>query len=128
MAGFALKTKISGCILDGVVLFGMSIPGGKAVVCALRQQTGKEGFGLRVSWLNPRCYMDERGWVTEQVGNTGACGKRGNAGINGKNPRAAGSVGADGVHPRVLGLAKNEVIEHRFITPRLIKASNSAGQ
>lgn len=32
------------------------------------------------------------------------------------------------MHPRVRGLAKNEVIEHRFITPRLIKASNSAGQ
>lgn len=64
----------------------------------------------------------------EQVGNVTACAKRGNAGINGKNPRAAGSVGADGMHLRVPGLAKNEVIEHRFITPRLIKANHSAGQ
>lgn len=29
-------------MLDGVVLFGMSVPRGKAVVCALRQQTGKD--------------------------------------------------------------------------------------
>lgn len=57
-----------------------------------------------------------------------AYARRGNAGINGKNPRATGSAGADGVHPRVLGLAKNEVVERRFITPRLIKASYSAGQ
>jgi len=57
-----------------------------------------------------------------------AYARRGNAGINGENPRAARSVGADGVHPGVLDLAKNEVIQHRFITPRLIKASYSAGQ
>lgn len=57
-----------------------------------------------------------------------ACARRGNAGVNGRNPGAAGSVGADGVHLRVLCLAKNEVIEHRFITPRLIKGSYSAGQ
>lgn len=57
-----------------------------------------------------------------------ACATRGNAGINGKNPRAAKSVGADGVRPRVLGLAKNEVIECRFITPELIKGGYSAGK
>lgn len=45
-----------------------------------------------------------------------------------KNLRAVGSVEAEGVHPRVLGLAKDEVIEHRFIISRLIKANHSAGR